>query len=98
MAGGCLVHCQAGVSRSATVVISYLMYAKKAPLRSAFAHLRKIRPVVCPNPGFVKQLQEYEKEMNASAAVNQAASSVPSSPLPGTIPAAGFEEKETGNN
>lgn len=58
--GKVLVHCFAGVSRSATVVLAYMMY-KGASLAEALALLRSKRSVVSPNPSFMKQLIEYEK-------------------------------------
>ena len=57
--GGILVHCMAGVSRSATCVIAYLMREHKHSLRSALELVRSKRPIVCPNYGFHKQLKEY---------------------------------------
>jgi protein tyrosine/serine phosphatase len=59
-AGGVYVHCAAGVSRSATVVIAYLMFREKMCLRMAFDYVKKCRPVVEPNDGFMKQLIELE--------------------------------------
>ena len=59
--GGVLVHCIAGISRSATVVLEYLLYSKRLPdLKSAVDHLMEIRPEICPNPAFVRQLLEYQ--------------------------------------
>eukprot|EP00002_Diphylleia_rotans_P019069 TRINITY_DN3693_c0_g1_i2.p1 TRINITY_DN3693_c0_g1~~TRINITY_DN3693_c0_g1_i2.p1 ORF type:complete len:722 (+),score=131.21 TRINITY_DN3693_c0_g1_i2:13-2178(+) len=61
-AGGCLVHCMAGVSRSATLVLVYLMshvYTENR-LKSSLAHLKKIRPMISPNSGFLEQLKVYE--------------------------------------
>lgn len=57
-----LVHCQVGMSRSATVVISYLM--KKFPemsLTKAYRLAKSKRPIVNPNDGFMKQLRLYER-------------------------------------
>ena len=50
--GGVLVHCFAGVSRSATVVIAYLMQEKNMSFSDAFAFASKRRPVIFPNMGF----------------------------------------------
>lgn len=58
-----LVHCVAGVSRSATVVIAYLMKYKRMDLRAAFNHCYNLRPVVRPNNGFMAQLIDYENQL-----------------------------------
>ena len=58
--GNVLVHCHKGVSRSATIVIAYLMYTYKADFYAAFQKLKSVRPIVKPNAGFMKQLQEYQ--------------------------------------
>lgn len=58
-----LVHCQAGVSRSATICIAYIMWKYKAPLRVALHRLQQARSIVEPNPGFMAQLREYEQEL-----------------------------------
>eukprot|EP00455_Lapot_gusevi_P038253 TRINITY_DN4285_c0_g1_i2.p2 TRINITY_DN4285_c0_g1~~TRINITY_DN4285_c0_g1_i2.p2 ORF type:complete len:195 (-),score=0.28 TRINITY_DN4285_c0_g1_i2:270-854(-) len=56
-----LVHCQQGVSRSATIVIAYLMKTKNWSLIEAYSHLRRIRSQVKPNEGFLRQLARWEK-------------------------------------
>lgn len=62
MTKGCvLVHCHAGVSRSATVVIAYLMQEKDLTFDQAFSFASKKRPVIFPNMGFQRQLQEWER-------------------------------------
>jgi len=61
--GGVLVHCFAGVSRSSSCVIAYLMREHEMTYIDALQFVRKARPVVCPNFGFEKQLQEYEAEL-----------------------------------
>lgn len=48
-----LVHCRAGRSRSATVVIAYLMKRMHWSLDYAYDFLRKRRPNICPNLGFM---------------------------------------------
>lgn len=52
-----LVHCAAGVSRSAAVVIAYMMRRDRCSYERALATLRAIRPKVNPNPAFVAQLK-----------------------------------------
>jgi hypothetical protein len=58
-----VVHCRMGISRSTSVVIAYLMKEKNMTLAEALNHVRRIRPHVCPNVGFMKQLETYEKEI-----------------------------------
>ncbi len=54
------VHCMAGVSRSATIVIAYLMWKNKWDYYKSYYFVRNRRSVVNPNNGFVKQLQKFE--------------------------------------
>ena len=56
-----LVHCMAGASRSATIVIAYLMWTKKWKFKEAFDFTKSKRPIVCPNNGFQDQLKLFEK-------------------------------------
>ncbi|KDQ53620.1 hypothetical protein JAAARDRAFT_209961 [Jaapia argillacea MUCL 33604] len=55
-----LVHCVWGMSRSASVIVAYLMAMKKMPLQLALSFVRLKRSVVRPNIGFMSQLQMYE--------------------------------------
>ena len=63
---GVLVHCFAGVSRSATVVLAYLMREARRRgtprpwLGGAFRVVSGARPRVDPNPGFIRQLLALE--------------------------------------
>ncbi|KAL0576450.1 tyrosine protein phosphatase yvh1 [Marasmius crinis-equi] len=56
---GVLVHCQAGMSRSVAIVAAYLMYERKLTPDEALELIRKSRPDVDPNPGFLTQLQIF---------------------------------------
>lgn len=52
-----LVHCAAGVSRSSTLILSYLMkYHFNGSLINSLKYLKKCRPCVFPNFGFLKLL------------------------------------------
>lgn len=61
--GKVFVHCAAGVSRSASMVISYLMKLNGWTFQEAFDFVKQIRNVICPNSGFRKQLLEYQQEL-----------------------------------
>lgn len=54
--GKILVHCFAGISRSATFVSAYLIEKSRQSPDKVVEELRRIRPVVRPNPGFYLQL------------------------------------------
>eukprot|EP00066_Takifugu_rubripes_P002340 XP_003964208.1 PREDICTED: dual specificity phosphatase DUPD1-like [Takifugu rubripes] len=54
--GKVLVHCLMGVSRSATLVLAFLMIVEGLTLREAAAAVRPHRDI-CPNPGFLQQLR-----------------------------------------
>lgn len=62
-----LVHCTAGVSRSASVLLAYLIEYCGFSLADAFLLAIRLRPTVTPNPGFMEQLIEYEKEVRGSS-------------------------------
>lgn len=59
--GGVFVHCAMGKSRSATLVVAYLMWKYKIDANTALEQLCEGRPVCDPNPGFKEQLQVWEK-------------------------------------
>jgi len=56
-----LVHCFAGSSRSATIIIAYLMWKNQLDYVESCNILQKIRPTIYPNYGFVRQLKIFEK-------------------------------------
>ena len=54
-----LVHCFAGVSRSATIVAAYLIKYHKMETTAAIAFIKTKRPWINPNYGFQAQLKRY---------------------------------------
>ena len=64
-----LVHCNAGISRSSSFVIAYLMQKRIfTSYKSALAHVKKCRPIVWPNRGFERQLINLEKRARKKSA------------------------------
>lgn len=59
--GKVLVHCQAGISRSPTIVIAYLMQEYGQSSQSLLRYLQQKRSIVNPNWGFIDQLNRVEK-------------------------------------
>lgn len=59
--GKVLIHCAAGVSRSASLVIAYVMQEKQWGMAQALSWVREKRPVISPNPSFMRQLGEWEE-------------------------------------
>jgi len=56
------VHCFAGVSRSASLVIAYFMWKDKLPYKKSYEFVNEHRSVH-PNFGFIKQLLILEKKL-----------------------------------
>lgn len=55
-----LVHCMAGMSRSATIVCAYLLATTSMNTQEAISFVRSKRPIIQPNYGFEKQLRSWE--------------------------------------
>ena len=61
-----LIHCTYGKSRSASVVLFYIMNEKKWDYDTCFQYMRARRPLVSPIEHFEMQLREYyDKHINA---------------------------------
>ena len=58
-----LVHCMAGISRSVTVVAAYMVRKFKKSSEEVIGQIRRRRPIVNPNRGFIQQLKEFEMSM-----------------------------------
>lgn len=60
--GKVLVHCTAGVSRSPTIILAYLIYKHGYSLDEALLFVYNKRKWIRPNEGFLLQLEQYANE------------------------------------
>ena len=61
---GVLINCYAGISRSSTFVIAYLMNKYNMNLDDAYSFTINKRLIIKPNSGFLKILKSYEEYLN----------------------------------
>jgi len=61
--GKALVHCVAGINRSATIVIAWLMRANKWSLLSALTYVKRKRDSIYP-AAYLGQLVEWEQRLS----------------------------------
>ena len=66
--GKVLVHCHAGISRSATICMAYLMATRKLRMEEAYEFVKTRRRVVSPNFNFMGQLLNFESRVFPSSA------------------------------
>jgi protein-tyrosine phosphatase len=60
----CIVHCHAGINRSATIVLAYFIKKTGMNLFDAYEFLSLMRPGIIYNTGFRKQLISWAKKNN----------------------------------
>ncbi len=70
--GSALVHCVAGVSRSAALCMAYLVRHRGLSLLRAYEQVRQARPCVRPNRGFAVQLMQWEENCRGGGDVGVA--------------------------
>ncbi|XP_024059832.1 dual specificity protein phosphatase 19 isoform X1 [Terrapene carolina triunguis] len=69
--GVVLVHCNAGVSRAAAIIIGFLINSEGLNFARAFSWVKNARPAICPNPGFMEQLHKYQEcSKKANGSIN----------------------------
>jgi len=61
-----LIHCSAGLSRSPTVTMAYLMKGENKTLREAWELTREGRPSIQPNDAFLQKLVDLENKIHGS--------------------------------
>ena len=59
-----MVYCRAGMSRSASLCIAYFMRHHNMTMDEAFQFVKEKRPIIHPNPGFVRQLKQFEAKLH----------------------------------
>lgn len=57
------VHCYAGISRSASIIISYLMKKQHKNLHDTYNFVKSKRDIVNPNIYFINQLNLYSNQI-----------------------------------
>ena len=62
-----LVHCARGISRSATIVLMYLMRSAGLTLEESLKFLKRNREIAEPNEGFMKALRDFENNQHQFA-------------------------------
>lgn len=67
---GVLVHCLAGISRSVTITVAYLMQKCGMTLNDAYDFVKKRKENISPNFSFMGQLRDFERQLNLSPATS----------------------------
>jgi protein-tyrosine phosphatase len=63
-----LVHCEQGVSRSASCVIAYMMATNNWSAKKATSEVKALRPIVNPHFNYQIELKQYQEELGIKPA------------------------------
>jgi protein-tyrosine phosphatase len=66
-----LVHCSAGISRSATLVAAYLILERQLTAEESINFILHRRENICPNHGFRRQLKALEEKQRLNQKTNK---------------------------
>ncbi|KPP59810.1 dual specificity protein phosphatase 6-like [Scleropages formosus] len=83
---GVLVHCLAGISRSVTVTVAYLMQKLNLSMNDAYDIVKMKKSNISPNFNFMGQLLDFERTLGISSPCDNRAVPADSQPLYFTTP------------
>ncbi|XP_023995447.1 dual specificity protein phosphatase 7-like [Salvelinus sp. IW2-2015] len=72
---GILVHCLAGISRSVTVTVAYLMQKLNLSLNDAYDFVKQKKSNISPNFNFMGQLLDFERTLGLNSPCDNRSSS-----------------------
>lgn len=88
--GSILVHCAAGISRSVSLALAYYLKHQNKKLHESLNFVKSRRYIANPNPGFIKQLREYEQKLEGERKRSQTLSPSPTPQNAAKLSATGF--------
>ncbi|CAI5455935.1 unnamed protein product [Caenorhabditis angaria] len=80
--GKTVIYCGAGVSRSATLTIMYLVISENLPLDQAYYTVNQARRIISPNVGFWRQMIDYEKQKSGGTSTVELITGRMARPIP----------------
>lgn len=63
-----LVHCRLGLSRSASIVLAYLIATRRVGVTAAVEELARRRPIIAPSRRFLEDLEDYQLSLGIEGA------------------------------
>jgi len=75
-----LLHCQSGISRSASVAVAYCIKHNHMSFDDAYRHVKHARPIIAPIDAFKQQLVAYARALPPSVNPNTPSSVALSTP------------------
>ena len=69
LGGACYVHCIAGMSRSVTICLAYMLKYGGMTLQQAWARIKKRRWIIDPNKTFLYEVAKFEVQVRGCSSV-----------------------------